>query len=341
MLEEKTITHLGKTLETKFWFPLSDLQCEQLRNDFYNQPDFKEAKKEFLSIAKGGVKTTNITQLYLKEVMSKVKFHHSKWSLEEVFNCNDLIRVLYGKTTINKKVFPDSDSNIKKIETHIRLAGKGVACKPTKFPIKTVREILELYNINNNYYDFSCGWGDRLLGAMSMNINYFGTDPNYLLTEQLENIKNDYRTVNIDPFDKFSIVDIRTQGSEIFIPEWENTIGVAFSSPPYFNLENYGVGKQSCNETTNYNDWIDYYYRPTFENINKYLISGGYLIVNINDFSKYKLVNDTIELLKEFNFELVAKHNLKNITRVYGSIDGKSGTNQNNEDIMVFKRVNE
>lgn len=337
-MENKTINYLGKTLNTDFYYDLSSEKCEQLKNDFYRKPHFNEVQKELISILKGGIKTSNITQYYLKPVMSKVKFHHSKWSLEEVFNCNDLIKVLYGKTTLNKKVFPDKDSDIKKIETHIRLAGKGVACKPTKFPIKTVREILELYNINDNYYDFSCGWGDRLLGAMSMNINYFGTDPNYLLTEQLENIKNDYRSVNINPFNEFSKVDIRTQGSEIFIPEWENTIGVAFSSPPYFNLENYGVGEQSCNETTNYKDWIDYYYRPTIENIDKYLIENGKIIININNFAKYNLVQDTINLLDEFGYKLIKKHGLKNIVRVYGSINGEGGKNDNAEDIMVFSK---
>lgn len=337
-MQTKTIEYLGKTLKTEFYYPLSDLECLKLKEDFMKKPDFKSVESELKLIFKCGVKTSNITQYYLKPIMSKVKFHHSKWSLEEVFNCNDLIRVLYGKTTLNKKVFPDKDSDIKKIETHIRLAGKGVACKPTKFPIKTVREILELYNINDNYYDFSCGWGDRLLGAMSMNINYFGTDPNYLLTEQLENIKNDYRTTNINPFNEFSTVDIRTQGSEIFISEWENTIGVAFSSPPYFNLENYGVGEQSCNETTKYKDWIDYYYRPTIENIDKYLIENGKIVININDFAKYNLVQDTINLLDEFGYKLIQKHGLKNIVRVYGSINGEGGKNDNAEDIMVFSK---
>ena len=336
-LESKTVKYLGKELKTDFWCNLTDEKCNELREDYYKKPSIEKVEKELIGISRGGVKNKEITNYYFKEIMAKVKFNHSKWSIEEVFQCNDIIRVLYGKTTKNKNVFPDSHSDIKKIETHIRLAGKGVACKPTKFPIKAVRDIISTYNINDNYYDFSCGWGDRLLGAISSEVNYFGTDPNYLLTEQLEMMNNKCKELGFSN----RIVDIRTQGSEIYVPEWENTIGMAFSSPPYFNLEMYEVGNQSCNKNTTFNDWVDYYYRPTIECIDKYLVYGGSLIININNVGKVDLVGKTIELLKDFGFVMVATHGLKNITRVYGSVDGNGGKNSNNEEIMVFKRVGE
>jgi len=102
----------------------------------------------------------------------------------------------------------------------------------------TARNIIKKYNINDNWYDFSCGWGVRLLCAMSEKVNYFGTDPNYLLTDQLNLLVSDYKA-NIG---LTTLTDIRTQGSQEFIPEWENTMGLAFSSPPYFDLEDYVVG---------------------------------------------------------------------------------------------------
>ena len=52
------------------------------------------------------------------------------------------------------------------------LAGKGVASPPTQFSLKTVDEVLAKYNVNGNWYDYSCGWGVRLMGVKNRS---FGT----------------------------------------------------------------------------------------------------------------------------------------------------------------------
>ena len=266
--------------------------------------------------------------------MAKVLIHYNKWTIEEVLEYKPLVEFFMGKANDNKKVFPDTMSNCKKVETAFRLCGKGVASKPTNFPLKTVNEILDYYNINNNYYDFSCGWGVRLTSALSKNINYFGTDPNYLLTERLEQLTNDYKEVN----GNVTKVDIRTQGSEIFVPEWENTIGLAFSSPPYFYLENYKIGEQSYKEGTNYEQWLENYLRPTFTNIYLYLIQEGYFVLNINNFKDYHLVEDSIRIAKQVGFKLIGEHKLNNIKRCYGNRSdlGNVNFNDNSERILVF-----
>lgn len=189
--------------------------------------------------------------------------------------------------------------------------------------------MLEKYNVNNNYYDFSCGWGARLTGALKNNVNYFGTDPNYLLTERLQQLANDYKSSvgNTD-----IITDIRTQGSEIFNPDWENKIGVAFSSPPYFYLEDYKIGNQSWKNGTSYKEWIENYLRPTFQNIYLYLVQSGYFILNINNFKDFDLVGDSIKVAKECGFKLVKLETLDNIKRC----NSNSSFNDNSEKIMVF-----
>ena len=228
----------------------------------------------------------------------------------------------------------------KKIETAFRLCGFKTASKPSNFPLKTVDQILAEYNVNDNYYDFSCGWGTRLLGALKNRINYYGTDPNYILCERLRQMGNDYKTAcNTD-----TVVDIKSQGSEIFIPELENKIGLAFSSPPYYNLEDYRIGNQSWSEGVSYEDWKDGYLRDTISNIYKYLIDDGYFAININNFNKYNdydLVGDTVKIAQELGFELEDIHTLKNIKRCHGHVQwdkGECGWNDNDEKIFVFKK---
>jgi hypothetical protein len=201
--------------------------------------------------------------------------------------------------------------------------------KPSNYPIKSVDEVLSKYNINGKYYDFSCGWGVRLLSAMRNRVEYYGTDPNNLLVDRLRQIATDYNTVN----GTSASYDIRCHGSETFVPEWENTIGVAFSSPPYFNLEDYGVGNQSYKPGTSYQEWLDNYLRPTIENIKRYLVDDGKMLVNIKDFLDYKLCADTRAIAESLGFHYVETLTLKNITRPSAKVDLNT-----DEGIMVFSK---
>ena len=332
----KIIEYKGKRIETKLYKEITDNEYKEIVEEYYSKPDFEEVKKQFISLSKGGVKNNNITNYYVKDLMAKTLIHFNKWSIEEVLEYKPLVEFFMGKADNNKKVFPDSMTNCQKIETAFRLCGKGVASKPANFPIKTIDEILKNYNINNNWYDFSCGWGARLTGALKNKVNYYGTDPNYLLTDRLKQLGKDYK----DTLKQETIVDIRTQGSQTFIPEWENKMGLAFSSPPYFYLEDYKIGNQSYKEGTKYEDWLNYYLESTFKNIFYYLIKEGYFILNINNFKDFKLVEDSIKIAEKVGFILVGEHKLNNIKRVYGTTneDNKGGINDNSERILVFMK---
>ena len=326
----KTIEYKGQTLSTEHYKEISDKEYQDIVAEYYKKPSFDQVKIQIVEMSHNFLQNNYITDYYFKDLMAKTKVYYNKWSIEEVMEYKPLVEHFVGKVTANKNVYPDTMSMCEKIETAFRLGGKGIATKPANFPIKTVDFILENYNINDNYYDFSCGWGARLTSALKNKVNYYGTDPNYLLTERLNQFANDYR----DTMKQDTIVDIKTQGSEIFVPEWENTIGVAFSSPPYFYLEDYKIGNQSWKKGTTYQEWKDNYLEPTFRNIYKYLIDKGYFILNINNFDKYKLVEDSIEIATNIGFTLVREHTLENISRCKSS----GGFNDNNERIMVFMK---
>ena len=324
----KIIEYNGETLETKHYQEINEEEYKKLKEQYYTKPDYKNVKKQFINISRGGTKNNEITNYYVKDLMAKTRIYYNKWSIEDVFNCKDLVSFFIGKTLDNKKIFPDTDSTIKKIETAMRLGGKGVASKPANFPIKTCDEIIERYNVNNNWYDFSCGWGARLTSALKNKVNYYGTDPNYLLTDRLNQLANDYK----DTLKQDTIVDIRTQGSEKFNADWVNTMGLAFSSPPYFYLEDYKIGNQSYKEGTTYQQWLDNYLEPTIKNIYQYLIKEGYLLFNINNFDKYNLVEDVKKIAIKNGFKYIGMHTLKNIKRTKST----GGFNDNSEQIMIF-----
>ena len=251
------INYIDETIDTQHYEEISTELFYELKDLFYKRPTFEELKQNILEIEGGSYNNKVITNFFVKDLMSHTKVYINKWTIEDVFNCKQLLGYFISKVKSNTLVYPPDEPLIKNIETAFRLGGIGVAGKVSNFPLKTVDLILRKYNVNNNYYDFSCGWMARLTGALRNNVNYFGTDPNYILIERIKQYTEYYKKVVNENtlFTKDCSVDVRCQGSEIFVPEWENKIGVAFSSPPYFYLEDYRIGNQSCNVNTSYEDW--------------------------------------------------------------------------------------
>lgn len=324
------IEYKGKTINTKNYIEITQQEQEELKTQYFEKPSFQEVAAQLQKIASGGSKMDKINRYYFRDLMAKTQIYSAKWTVEDVFNSRELLGMFYAKTLNNKNIFPDNEPKIKHIEKAIHLGGKGYAKIPANYPIKSIREILSKYNINNNFYDFSCGWGARLLGALSMKINYYGVDPNTELINRLFSLINDYKSlININ-----TVTDIRPIGSEIFIPEWTNKMGLAFSSPPYFNLEDYKIGKQSYTPGTTYEQWLCNYLKPTIKNIYQYLISDGIFALNIKNFDKYQLVNDSLNIAQEIGFTKIGIEVLHNIQRTKSTI----GKTDNSEGIYIFKK---
>ena len=328
-MDKYTIEYNGQSLITKNWVPVTEEELTQYRKEYYKTPELDVVQKQMKKITSDGVMIDKITRYYFRDLMAKVKLSTAKWSVEDVLNNTNLCGVFKAKVLNSPKVFNPEVSMGYNIERAIALGGKGYAKVPTQFPFKVSNYIYSHYNINNNVYDFSCGWGSRLLGALKYNLNYYGTDPNDLLCSRLEQMTKDYKSI----IKRTNIIDIRSQGSEIFVPEWENTIGLAFSSPPYFSLEDYKIGDQSWKEGVTYNEWLNNYMYPTLNNCIKYLINGGLLAINVKD-TTVPIATDINKYLKD-KLTFVESIPLENIKRLK-STGGL--TDSTDELIYIYKK---
>jgi len=129
-----------------------------------------------------------------------------------------------------------------------------------------------------NVYDYSAGYGGRLLGisGSSMSYNYTAVDPNTETIEYL-NYLNDciYDTLGRRG-------RLYKNVSEAYEPE---DVDLAFSSPPYFNLEKYSDEPTQCmNQFTTLDEWFDGYVVPTMTNIYRGLNDDGVFATNIADY---------------------------------------------------------
>jgi hypothetical protein len=152
-------------------------------------------------------------------------------------------------------------------------------------------------------YDPSCGWGGRILGAMSVSddrhIHYVGTDPNtdnhpphihthgkYGALADFYNTKT-YRGNSF--FSHTNTYDIFKLGSEVIgederFAQYKGEVDLIFTSPPYFNREAYSEDPtQSYKKFSSYESWRDGFLYPTLKNCAESLKSNRYLLWNIAD----------------------------------------------------------
>lgn len=138
--------------------------------------------------------------------------------------------------------------------------------------------IYDTYTEQDGYvYDYSVGFGQRALGALSSskNLTYIGCDPEKNCIDNL---------VTLSKFlNRNDKIYVENSGSENFCPkELEGKICLAFSSPPYYDQEIY-----SDDDSQAYAKGFDYfingYWKNTVNNINKLLKENGIFILNTTE----------------------------------------------------------
>ena len=180
---------------------------------------------------------------------------------------------------------------------------------------------------NDIIYDYSMGFGQRLTAALSLpyKIKYIGVD---VLQKSVEgNIRQfEFYNTNVPMLNKEA--ELILCGSENYRPEsLKNSVNIAFSSPPYYNLEKYSDEPEQA-YSKGYNNFINSYWRKTVENIDYMLKADGLFIINVNDVaSGFNVGEDMLNVIKENDFQLIEVYNIQ------------LSKNAKYEPIYVFKKV--
>ena len=152
-----------------------------------------------------------------------------------------------------------------------------------------------------NVYDYSAGYGGRLLGITSSNMrfDYTAVEPN---TETVTYLNYLNTVIQEAIGGKGTIVQ---NVSEDYQPE---NVDLAFSSPPYFNLEKYSNESTQCMvRYKTLDEWFEGYVAPTMANIKRGLNSDGIFATNISDYKTtkgdFKVVDRWIETAEKQGFK--------------------------------------
>jgi SAM-dependent methyltransferase len=239
------------------------------------------------------------------------------------------IRICYEMREGNNLVYPTAVRRALELVT-----GENIQ----NFKPQNARAIVEHLCpvIWGNVYDYSCGYGGRLLGIGSSNMkyNYIGVDPN---TETVKYL-NYYNECIEEAVGVKGV--IHCDVSENFQP---TDIDLAFSSPPYFNLEKYTDEDTQCMvRYKTLEEWFNGYVEPTMQNIYNGLNSEGLFATNIADYKsygnkEYKVVEDWIKTAERIGFKHVSTIKMMLNTRP-GVGNQKLAGREKYEGVYVFKK---
>lgn len=137
-------------------------------------------------------------------------------------------------------------------------------------PIVAKYIVMKYSHENDLIHDYSCGFGARMLGALSSNRRYIGTDP--LTVPELEKMAQFFDLNN------YTLIH---DCSETWCGE-ENSIDLSYSSPPYFSQEVYAKDEsQAYNKGEDY--FYDVYWRKTLENVKFMLKPNRWFGLNVTN----------------------------------------------------------
>lgn len=167
--------------------------------------------------------------------------------------------------------------------------GKECGC----FSQTIICQIIKLYR-SKRILDFCAGWGDRLIGAMSLNDKihyYYGIDPNSPLHTGYENMIKSYLSKDVK--NKYQLID---GCAEDVISGLNKTFDLVMTSPPYFDLEVYSdLSTQSINRYPLFEDWFNKFLISCLVQSISKLEKNGILAININNTKTHNIVDRLIE----------------------------------------------
>ena len=297
-----------------FGFPYPKFSDLELLNEWKDIKDFDSSTVLEGNLIKVKNYTGNKLTKHFFENFYQVSFD-KKISMLDAFHRDDLLlKVLDNRLGISyKETFNISGAMLRQGFKNSRASSS-----PSMFMTTVAKFIYDTYAEKDGIvYDYSAGFGQRLVGAMASNKNltYVGTEP---WTESYNNLIKLSKAIFKQ--EKCNLYNI---GSEIFFQEdLHQKVCLAFSSPPYYDTEIYSSETTQCN-LGSYDAYLGYWIK-TCENIEKMLKPNGCFIINISD--KYK--QDLLTIASRyFNYD----HELY---LSYTGMEGKSKT----EPVIVMRK---
>ena len=133
--------------------------------------------------------------------------------------------------------------------------------------------------------DISAGWGDRLLAALSANLEtYLAYDPNTALQSGYKEMIDEFIPDDADK-EHYQVIGAPFETAESNLRG--KTFDLIFTSPPYFDLEVFTTeGEQSIISHSTFDKWMVHFLFQSLYLAWDTLAADGNMVIHIDDFSK-------------------------------------------------------
>lgn len=310
--KEKLVIPIFDLFRERGWlFP--NISKELLKKEYKKLCDYKlDLDKHELN--NNGHLATNICKNFCYSYFLSTE--RNSLSMIDIWNNDDLLKkVIRNRLVLDWSSKTDENFNISNKMIIQGMRSMRMVPGITMFKPDIAKYIcLKYSNEGETIGDYSCGFGGRLLGAMSCDRKYIGTDP--LTVPELQKMKDFYQFKNCELIQK---------GSEDYCGE-ENSVDLYWSSPPYFDQEYY-----SSEETQAYNKGEDYFYniywKKTLENIKYMLKPKKWFGLNVKNYPR--MFDMACEIFGDVQEVIYLKTIRNHLTKIAG--------NSKNEGIFMFK----
>ena len=162
------------------------------------------------------------------DIEQRKKLYESTYALKRQ---NLYLRGVYNHKTAKKDIFKELTPQ------DFKGALQNSVFSNNQFKAYTAKVIYDYFDKKggiNNILDFSSGWGGRMVGALSLDKNYIGIDPNIDLRKSYNDILE-----TLKPFNKSKVEMNFNYGEEVDYSKLDYDF--VFTSPPYIAVD----GKQT------------------------------------------------------------------------------------------------
>jgi len=313
---------MSSVLQLDFPYPKYFISLEQIYQNFKKLKEHKYIidiknlnKSSLIEIDYEKIKNiVRITDYFSNDCRIKCKFNGYKQSIYEYYSRN--------KENIIRNSLISGNFSIDKFEKYTFNLAKH-SSKITKycnnFYVTLALSIYRSFGAKK-ILDSSAGWGDRLIAALAYDECelYTGYDPSECLRPKYSNIIKTLKNHDVGKYEVF------TQPFEEAIVE--KKYDLAFSSPPFFDLEEYENHKnQSIQKFETETEWIKGFLNVlVYKNLENLYI-GGHLVLYIPNYPFFN--------------KFIKKLILENFIESRGTIRFKNINETKNREIFVWRKI--
>lgn len=225
-----------------------------------------------------------LSDMFLEDIRLESKKSGQEFSVLECWDDKDCLKTILKKSLEYDTINPDT----------MREAIYNTIAEATIFKPSWAKALLKLVMGDpkgKSWLDISAGWGDRLLTAMALDMNYLGFDPNIRLKERhdlmIKQFGNGNQKIVYEPFEN-GVID--------------QTFDVILSSPPFFDIEIYAPGQkgQSIESYPSYGQWMAQFLFASLNKAWSHLKEDGYLILHLGDSKTIHMAEATNLYIESF-----------------------------------------